>query len=322
MNMTPLLLSTLELDAAQLVREHPPVWFDGNKQLVASMSCPPGSEHRGRIRATRWRAGELPEQFVPGELSLQARAGVFGYERASSGETHWYLNFADRRLFVAYGTGLLAQDEHQVAEHPALGSVAEAMNARPDQEPLTFDTDPTPVLITGVERRCVLSTAPDVEAGRIGGLYGNRFRRASPAVVRGAVTVLDPPTISNILAIEAPPGDWGPYSAAQILLVLRTAVAGYRAAVAESEGEVVIHTGFWGCGAYGGNRELMALLQILAARMAGVSKLVFYTFDDEGMSHYRAGEAVAAELGAPRGLDQLVEQIVSRGYAWGESDGN
>jgi len=64
--------------------------------------------------------------------------------------------------------------------------------------------------------------------------------------------VLDPPTISNILAIEAPPGDWGLYSTAQILLVLRTAVAGYRAAGAESEGEVVIHTGFWSCGAYGG----------------------------------------------------------------------
>ena len=51
---------------------------------------------------------------------------------------------------------------------------------------------------------------------------------------------------------------------------------GFRAAKLESQRRlesnqdaVVIHTGFWGCGVYGNDRVLIALLQILAARLAG-----------------------------------------------------
>jgi hypothetical protein len=272
---------------------------------------------------TRWRAGELPEELPRASPALEPHADLFAYAAAPAGETHWTLNFADRRLFVAYGSGLLAQDELQVLEHPALGAVAEAMAALPDQVPLTVEGDtPTPVLVAGVERRCELSTRPDLEAGRVYGLYGNRFVRASPEQVRGALTVLDPPTRSNILALEAPTGYRGPYTAEQIRFVLRTAVAGFRAAALESPmGPLVIHTGFWGCGAYGGDRELMALLQILAARIAGVTRLVFHAFDSEGLEIHRRAERVAAELAGLERLEQVVGAIEALGYAWGVSDG-
>jgi hypothetical protein len=136
------------------------------------------------------------------------------------------------------------------------------------------------------------------------------------------VTVLEPPTISNILAIEAPTGHRGRYTAAQIRWVLRTAIAGYTAALAESDRDVVIHTGYWGCGAYGGNRELMAALQIIAARAVGVARLVFHTFDQDGMASYRAGETVANAFAEVRHLDSLVSGLVELGFEWGESDGN
>jgi len=42
--------------------------------------------------------------------------------------------------------------------------------------------------------------------------------------------------------------------------------------------KVIIHTGNWGCGAYGGNPEIMALLQMAAARLAGIDELVYHTF--------------------------------------------
>jgi hypothetical protein len=319
---TPQLISTLEQDAAQLIASYPPVWRDKNKKLVAGLSCPPGADHRGRIRVTRWRARELPEQLEVAPVVLEARPDVFAYEPAAAGEIHWHLNFADRRLFVAYGSGLLAQDELQVAEHPALGSIAEAMRALPDQTPMTADDDPTPILVSGVERRCMLDTRPNFEAGRIHGLYGNRFQRAAPEQVRDAVTVLDPPTLSNILAIEAPTGYRGRYTAEQVRFVLRTAIAGYAAALAESRGEVVIHTGFWGCGAYGGNRQLMAALQIIAARAVAISRLVFHTVDNDGMEIYRAGEAVANAVAELHRFDQVVAVIVELGFEWGESDGN
>ena len=144
----------------------------------------------------------------------------------------------------------------------------------------------------------------------------------APSYHAHAVTVLDPPTNSNILAIEAPTGYRGRYTAAQLRFVLRTAIAGYAAAMAESRGEVVIHTGFWGCDAYGGNRELMAALQIVAARAVGISRLVFHTFDDEGMDRYRAGECVANAVAELDRLDTVVSAIVEIGFEWCESDGN
>jgi hypothetical protein len=39
----------------------------------------------------------------------------------------WYLNFAHYNLFCAYGGSLFAQDEMQVAEHPPLCSLREAL---------------------------------------------------------------------------------------------------------------------------------------------------------------------------------------------------
>lgn len=79
----PKLISTLEQDAATLVAGYPPIWHDRNKQLVASRSCPPGAQHRGRIRVTRWRAGELPDT-LGAPVALEARPDVFGYELSTS----------------------------------------------------------------------------------------------------------------------------------------------------------------------------------------------------------------------------------------------
>lgn len=40
-----------------------------------------------------------------------------------AGAVEWDVNFADPRLFTAYGSELFAQDEMQVAEHLAFGAV-------------------------------------------------------------------------------------------------------------------------------------------------------------------------------------------------------
>lgn len=74
----------------------------------------------------------------------------------------------------------------------------------------------------------------------------------------------------------------GRYRLDEITGTLVTAFTGFRAAVEESERQLggmscVIHTGYWGGGAFGGNRVLMSMLQILAAQMAGVDRLVFHT---------------------------------------------
>ena len=42
-----------------------------------------------------------------------------------------------------------------------------------------------------------------------------------------------------------------------------------------------VSTGHWGCGAFGGDKNIKSLVQVLAASLAGVKKLDFYCFDDQ-----------------------------------------
>jgi hypothetical protein len=327
-----------------------------HKKLVHRLACPPERPHAGTLTVTRWAApplGELwdavaavdarPARTVDAatpprpETRFEPAECFFQYEADPPGarELTWHLNFADARLFGYHGGPLLAQDELQVAEHPALGSLRDAMDDSdvPYMAPLTTeDGRRTPVLIRGVERRCRIATEPDAAAGRPQGLYGNRFARADADTVARAVTPLVPPTITNLIAMEAPSYGRGLYTPAQIQDVLSNAVTGYLAARLETEAagakEAVVHTGFWGCGAFGGNRTLMALLQLVAARVAGLSRLVFHTVHRAGTTDFeRALALYEAAGGAAAGRDaaaaqRLIDDLVGQGFRWGESDGN
>jgi hypothetical protein len=326
------LLGRSTFDAAALVAAHPPRFTHPLKKLVCDLAAPPGSA-RGALVVSRWRAMPLPETVPAAAPAHELREDVFAYAPAPPGVFEWTLNFADPQLFVAYGGALLAQDELQVLEHPALGSLAEALRAGTDARlrPVTVeDGGCTPVLVRGVERRCALATDPDPLEGRPLGLYGNRFSRAKPEVVRKALRVLTPPTISNLLAISAPPGGAGRYTEAEIRDILVTATTGFRAARIEAElalaaPSVVVSTGHWGTGAFGGDRVLMAALQAVAARLAGIDRLAYHTVDAGGSEAYREGQRVVARLlppGATPPVADVVRALLEMGFAWGVSDGN
>jgi hypothetical protein len=299
---------------ARLLDEHPPVLSHPHKRLVFDLACPPGAEHSGTIEVTRWKTGPLPERGVAGSTEVAVSRGYYDYAGPDAGV--WHVNFADPHLFVAYGSPLLAQDELQVAEHPLLGSVREALDA--EGAALTVeDGRPTPVLVAGVERRCSLDTSR--------GLYGNRFAAASDVAVRAALRVLRPPTRSHLISMAAPYPGFGAYRLAEIETVLSTALAGFGAAVSESrrlwpETPVEVRTGFWGCGAFGGNRRAMVLLQALAARLAGVDRLRFHAA--EGADEVRAGLADLERVVSSQPLAAILERVRDLEYLWGESDGN
>jgi hypothetical protein len=318
-------------DAAALFAAHPPRFTNANKKLVYSLACPAETPPRGAIEYSRWRAMPLPEHVPTRVVALEMREDVFGYEPAEPGSVEWYLNFADPYLFVAYGGPLLAQDELQVLEHPVLGSLLEALRASTDPRfvPLTVEHGAsTPVLVRGVERRCALATDPDVMEGRPNGLYGNRFARANHDAIRGALAVLAPPTTSNILAMAALPGGSGAYDEAEIRSILVTAFTGFTAARLEGQGagRTVVHTGHWGTGAFGGNKVLMAVLQIVAARLAGLDRLVYHTVDTESSEPYREALRVVERLlpasTKVAAVDELVSAVHALGFVWGFSDGN
>jgi len=327
-------IETVEFDAAQLMRDFPPHWRHAHKQLVYDIACPVGFVPRGRVIYSRWNA-VLPLPRIDSRAAVEkthVREAVYDYQSldALPDAVDWHVNFADPNLFVAYGSALFAQDEMQVAEHPVLGSVRQALLAQ-RCEPVTVDASgATPVLITGAERRCRIATDRNAAQGRPAGLYGNAFALGTPEAIRHATVRLDPPTVTNLIAMAALPGNDGHYSAAEIAFTLGTAFSGFRAAVLESARQfgprpVVVHSGFWGCGAFGGNRVLMSMLQMLAAQAAGVGALVYHTGSPPGTAPWNRARDLL--LDARSGIEApttaaLCEGIAALGFAWGKGDGN
>ena len=111
---------------------------------------------------------------------------------------------------------------------------------------------------------------------------------------------------------------------AQLDGIVATAYTGFAAAVGESSRlwpgvPVEVRTGFWGCGAFGGNRLVMTSLQLYAARLAGVARLRFYASDDAGRADLYAGARVLDDAIAAGG--DVVERIANRDFRWGTSNG-
>ncbi len=186
-------------------------------------------------------------------------------------------------------------------------------------------------MITGAPRRCNVATDRNADEGRPHGLYGNAFSSASPTTIERATTRIDPPTITNLIAIAAPSHGTGSYRAAEIEHVLVTAFTGFRAAAIESRGTlarngpVVVHTGFWGCGAFGGDRVLMTLLQMLAAATAGVDRIVFHTGDPSGDAPFSRAKQIHDRFradAAAGGTADWIRRIEELGFQWGRGDGN
>lgn len=303
---------------------------NSRKKLVYSIACPEGAIYDGTSVYSRWSAMSLPETVTEYQPELIVRSDYFGYEPVEDQQRiEWYLNFAHSDLFCAYGGSLFAQDEMQVAEHPALASLREALLAQ-NISALTVEAgNPTPILIRGVERRCAIATDPSSSLGRPYGLYGNNFARAKADVIQQATQVINPPTMTNIIAIEAPVGGYGSYTLDEIRYVLTTAFTGFAAACVESElaqpqSSTVIHTGFWGCGAYGGNRVLMVLLQLLAARLAGVTWLIFHTGAADANQPLSEAQGILQRLlgSVDRSLDDTLVAIQALDFQWGVGDGN
>lgn len=322
-------------DLSALMTEHPPQFRHANKQIVYQITCPPGTTYTEQLVFSRWRPMVLPQVLTPAQrqTQIEERQGYFGYEPSPDPTAiEWYLNFADPDLFAFYSGGLFAQDEMQVAEHPALGALREALVTNRIQTLTVEDDQPTPILVRGVERRCAIATDRNPAQGRPLGLYGNYFAKANAEAIQRATTPLQPPTISNILAIAAPSGGYGPYRRHQIVYILTTAVTGFTAVRLESQlviptpSTIVMHTGYWGCGAFGGNRILMALLQLLAARLSQIDRLVFHTSDAAGSADLAKARQILEDnlrsADSSVSVSGLIDAIVAMKFQWGVSDGN
>jgi len=151
-------LEWLEFESSALAADFPPVLRDRNKEVVYSICCPEGCVHKGRIHYSLWPALPLPERVDVTEAlnRVVPREDLYDYKPAwQEGKSlEWHVNFADPHLFTAYDSSLFTQDEMQVAEHPILGSLREAIFSQGLPALTVEDGSPTPVLVAGAERRC------------------------------------------------------------------------------------------------------------------------------------------------------------------------
>lgn len=275
------------LDCHRLAVLYPPKWESRRKEAIHNDVR--DRSDAGHMRVSRWSgtASRPRPDSLRGPTQVQIQPGFYRYDAVTVGTHAWHVNFADEELFGYYGTDLFAQDEVQVLEHPALGSAREYLLTKALQQgcltakcyPSLVDERgaPTPWLFQGVPRVLSVDTAQ---------LYGNAFAGATSEQLRGAITVGVGGQSSNIVCIAAPRKKHSTkhYTAEVLAAAYDMALAGFSAvAAATPQGtEVVVVTGHWGCGAFGGDRFVMAVVQILAASAAGLDRLVYCAADKDG----------------------------------------
>lgn len=202
-------------------------------------------------------------------LHIEQNSGKFPFPDSDEEHEHWTADFADNDLLGFCKGGLLAQEELLCVEHPSLVHLKEELEKSDETRYLSRPNSPDRIaLIRGAKRRAVFN------------MYGNGFASASHEEINRHLQVIPDPQASNIFAFAAPVGAPNtPYSRSDFETAFIRAYNAFRAMKEggdERNKTVVVHTGNWGCGAFGGNPVIMNLLQMLAASAAGVEHLNFY----------------------------------------------
>ena len=119
--------------------------------------------------------------------------------------------------------------------------------------------------------------------------YGSKFKYTGPCVDPNPIDEKNRRCVS-IVAIDAIPFSLGgglQYNKPDIVRELNKAYSGFSFTVAgdtaSSGKKVPIATGNWGCGAFGGDKELKTLIQWMAATKVG-RPVHYYTFSDRHLT--------------------------------------
>ncbi len=270
---------------------------------------------------------EAKAVFPPARTPVGVVNGTFRYDASTPDTVHWTANFADSQLFGFCEGPLLAQDELQVLEHPAL---AHAKNALAPHQRTLQNNDVA--LFQNVPRLGALDTTTPI-AGRFTPqtLYGNYFAQASQAEISSRLTRFDNPVASNIYAIVAshiPPSLNGhPYLRKDLEKPFFTLYNAAQAIKAASPGKInIMHNGNWGMGAFGNDPKTMYLLILAAARFAGVDGLRIYPMTNQNQLQAATQllghiEQQFPQMTAGQFLDHLTANAATYGLRYGVGNG-
>ena len=171
-------------------------------------------------------------------------------------------------------------------------------------------------------------------------VYGNAFAKASERELIQACSFLPTPQIVNLIAIEAPKYGQGNYTREQVEFILVSAYVGFKAAQilaskthtlntrnqrstsrsGTTRFRTIIHTGWWGCGAYGNNRQMMLLTQILAGYWAQVDEIIFHTETNDHRRDTDTARAFAEQLLREKRIEDVIGVIVGKNFQWERSN--
>lgn len=327
-------LGSVELECESLMVTHEPKFVNRRKrELFVEAKKVKEPSLRGHLVVTRCTPDteEIDSTtFVKTNPKIIQNPAFFNYEKDQDSDERkvWWMNFADPKLFGFYANEFFAQDEIQVLEHPLLASVREYL-LDPGEEymaPRTLiqmrgELVATPYLIENVPLWMTVNTFPKLDDEARVGIYGSSFASAPQEAIDAGCKVYEGNVSDNIMAVAAPSFGSGEYSYEDIELVLKTLICAFSQAKDLSAGKkCVVHGGNWGCGAFGGNLELMYFAQMYAASVCGVDELVLHAVADDDA--YDDAEWEYEHLDEETSLDSVVNHLLDQRYEWGSSDGN
>lgn len=76
-----------------------------------------------------------------------------------------------------------------------------------------------------------------------------------------------------------------------------------------------------GTGAYGGNKVIMCLLQLIAAQLAEIDILSFHVFSKENLKSYEEAKLILDKFQKETSVIEMIEKIEKMGFKWGQGNG-
>ena len=299
----------------------------------------------GELEISRWVFNEDPFEEAcdfPNNTIISTDPEYYNYKKdvSKKGRYVWYVNFADYNLFGFYDLDMFSQDEIQTLEHPLLAASLRMLteNHFAHMEPYTAlsrNKVPSPYLVENVPYWISVNTSV-VRRGVVHNLYGHDFITAKESIANAGVKNVSKEINDNIIAIAAPDNCHNQeYSVQDIKYIMTTLLSSFSAAVqqgkAKGNSTIVIHTGNWGCGAFGADPVLMYLTQFIAAAMIGVDELVFHAPMEEQFNKAKElfnefkTNVVDAGKEEVRGkicsLKQIVDFLLNYKFKFGTSNG-
>ena len=317
-------LGKTRVSCQELINNYLPEYGPQRKQRAFEAALEKHRTDDGEIIVTHVMSNQTEMASVVLEkkpFTLTLDKGFYDYTKAKEDEDTWFVNFSDPTLFVAYDSFLFAQDEQQTLEMPLLVAFKKYIESRSlgGFAPLTNAYgNPTPYLFKGVPLWISINTLPVLKNGSVEEIYGNKFSVASEEAIEAGIKTFEGDLRCNVLAISAPYGGCGRYTEDELTELMKTLLCSYSAVREQATGKVVIHAGNWGCGAFGGNRELMYLAQMYAASVCGIDELVMHDWKEE----IERAKALYENMDSRMKIADVIGYLHSRKYEWGKSDGN